>query len=334
MGTGSMIDADRIPLYYIALEKQFDEAKADMSDEDRHKSTAVNQLECIFGKGRAKTWEDAYLAEQLLVSIHPEPTLDAEIKRREAQAKGMRPKGVVAEYQNNPPTGIPEKRAYLCALIEELQWAYGSRALRRAHLRKATITGSQYFGGAFLFFLLILVLGDHTAMTDKIGDFLLPYALAAGFLGASYSTLTSLKAPHSDMPLEQYMTLCSGPYILSRVLIGLCASLVVFFFLQSEMVVGTTLPKISDIVTNAEAADEVWTNQLAEIKELTRRNAGDKALIESVQTILEREHTDQILWLKVHSLVIILCFLAGFSEKLVPNLLANMEQSISAKGTG
>ena len=275
---------DQVALCYTALEKQYLDAKKNADPNDQQQMEILAGVKAILDRRDTSSWKDANLADQLLVSLHPEPTLDTEIDRRMVQAEKMLDAKAVESYRKAPRNDATQKRPLLSSLLNDLQWAYGVRALRRYYMSRAVLTGSVIFITVFAAFLAV-PLFEPLLYDIFTREYLLFYALAAGTLGASYSTLTSVKKFEDDIPLEKYETLSSFRYILSRILIGLCAALVLYYIIRAGLVQGGLLP---DFLRDNEP------------------HFRDKNL----------------------SLVVIYSFLAGFSEKLVPNMLSTMSTKI------
>jgi hypothetical protein len=121
--------------------------------EDRPLPEAITaELEAVFQAwaepgvdwARAAAWDDAFLAERLMVSLYDPARLEVELERRilEAQAEGL----AVAEFYRGragaaePPAG-PERvaahRALLARLVSDLQWHYSQRDLKRSYAHQA-----------------------------------------------------------------------------------------------------------------------------------------------------------------------------------------------------
>ena len=323
-----------ISLYFVTLEKQYAAAMA-VPEAERPPMAehAAKRLQDILETRDTSSWRDAYLAEQLLATLLPQPMVEQGIHSYLAKARDLLDQEAVAAYtrDENAATAPEARRALLGDLLSSVQWAYGMRTMRRDCQRRATLTGSVYFLLSVLAFGVVIALSDLTGLTETITDFMLPHALAAGLLGASYSTLTSLKAQPDDMPIERYQTLCSRWYILSRILIGLCAALVLYFLLQAELVTGPLLPDITALVAKAPLLDGRCEALAQAIAASGGGGGGGGALCDALREEVSGWDAERLLWLKNHSLVVVYCFLAGFSEKLVPTLLANVERNMAAR---
>jgi hypothetical protein len=139
-----------------------------------------------------------------------------------------------------------------------------------------------------------LLFGKYNMAPDS---YIMVLAAAAGFWGAAFSMLTGLKtrieaSALEDLKLARYIAL-----LLARALVGVGAALILYFFLRSGLLSGTAFPDLSmcDSKTlkgycNGKPEYDVW---------------------------------------KTWAILIVWCFLAGFSEKLVPSLLAKTEGRLS-----
>jgi len=299
--SNATISQDLIRQYFITLESQFRDALANR-DFDRAKAEGVvTQLEALLAKGSTESWDDAYKAEQLLVSILPVSRLDAATGHRLAQAEKMLGPETAKAFQEKLKANPNQQRPVLATLVAELQWAYCTRTLRRTCLHQARVTASWLFIGAFALF--VGVMGGALFMVRSVADlvvYLLLHAITSGTLGASYSTLTSIKSHTEDIPVERIQTLCSKGYLLSRILIGLCAALVLLFFFHSGVLESSLLPNL-----NSESIKNIDLNQTQFIHFF----------------ILNKNF----------ALLTVYCFLAGFSEKLVPSLLSRVEEGMESK---
>jgi len=295
--------AKLIDQYFITLEKQFKDAQVSRGVDLSKVEGIVAQLEELFKHRSLNSWQDAYRAEQLLIPILPDQRLDSEINRRMRQSRKMLDPETIKAYAEEPRDTATHKRSLLANLTADLQWAYSSRTLRRECLHCATVTGCWFFIGAFILFFLSIMFSSLLIHLLNYGTYLMLHAILAGALGASYSTLTTVKTYPQDVPVEKVQTLCSFGYILSRILIGLCAAQILVFFLQSGVFSGELIPCLDrEHIASMEAPD--WR------------------LIPSI--IIDKRF----------SLLTIYSFLAGFSEKLIPNLLSTVEAKVQSQGKG
>lgn len=116
-------------------------------------------------------------------------------------------------------------------------------------------------------------------------------ALTAGLLGAFFSRLLTVQKGFGTLTLEEIETVGAWDSILLRGGVGMLGSLIVCFFLQSNLVAGQLFPKFSDILQQG-AAGSMPTPALATL----------------------------VVW----------SVIAGFSERLVPSVLARTEVQLKA----
>jgi hypothetical protein len=101
-----------------------------------------------------------------------------------------------------------------------------------------------------------------------------------------------IQPPISEGDIEDLKTSRGWTFILSRAFVGIGASLILYYLITAGVVGGDIFPKIDGLFT-AQAVDPNFRKQFA--------------------------------------LLIVACFLAGFSERLVPNLLSRSEQDLEAR---
>jgi hypothetical protein len=128
--------------------------------------------------------------------------------------------------------------------------------------------------------------------------FALYTASVSGLLGAFFSRLLTIQRDWSRMPLDEIFLNQEISYSLLRAGVGVCGALVMFFFFKSGLIEGALFPKLENM-----SMDFIYTSNMA-------------FAVPS----------------KDLALVTVWCFLAGFSESLVPSLLANTERQISEGG--
>lgn len=117
-------------------------------------------------------------------------------------------------------------------------------------------------------------------------------AMVAGLFGASFSMLIQSHNRVAEGTLEDLSVAASWPTLLLRGLVGVGAATIFYFFFNSGLLEGNLWPELAQI--------------------------GFDSLTDSAPRVVPNQHL---------CLLVIWCFLAGFSETLVPNLLASTERS-------
>lgn len=125
--------------------------------------------------------------------------------------------------------------------------------------------------------------------------FALYTALVSGRLGAFFSRLLTIQRDWSRMSLDEVFLHRELSYSLLRAGVGVCGALVIFFFFKSGLIDGALFPKFENM-----SMDLIY--------------ASDMAFVVPSKDL---------------ALVTVWCFLAGFSESLVPSLLTNTERQLS-----
>ena len=120
-------------------------------------------------------------------------------------------------------------------------------------------------------------------------------ALAAGFFGATFSMLVQTQRRIAESSLDDLRSASSWRTLLVRGSVGLGAAAILYFFFRSGLLGGNLWPDLSML-------------------------AFDALVSVGTQGLVPNQH-----W----CLLVIWCFLAGFSETLVPNILSKTEQKAS-----
>jgi len=120
-------------------------------------------------------------------------------------------------------------------------------------------------------------------------------ALASGFFGATFSMLLQTQRRTSEGTLEDVNSACSWRTLIVRASVGLGGAAILYFFFRSGLLEGNLWPDLSQLGYEALAG------------------VGSDGLVPN-------QH-----W----CLLVIWCFLGGFSETLVPNILTTTETKAS-----
>ena len=244
----------------------------------------------------APSWRTAYHIEQLMVPLYGGAALEVELQRRMTEMRKF--DAVIAATYDAllADADEPARRACLGRLINDLQWRYEQRNLKRHYTQSVTIKTSLIFFGAFILFFLPKNVLDPEALRAMPRHVVIYMAISAGLVGAAFSMLIGLRARLEASTLDDLRNTQRLPFLLSRVVIGAGAGLILYYVMESGLIEGKVLPDIAQVVAFIGAGESAGAG------------AANAALL--------------ILW----------CFISGFSEHFVPNLLARTEAQLEQPG--
>ena len=292
--------------FYTSLKVSFQETQQDSGQLNDH-SVIQSTIDQLFKKERS--WENAYEIEQLMVPLFTDEQLAIELSRRVLETKqfGEEVSRYYEESSKNN-TDRDTRQALFSRLIKDLQRREQISRIRRWYTRNAWLRGTFAFVLSFLVFFtpnLIPPDADPTPSDSEVDSSVSYFksltstgkghdvftAIAAGALGAAFSLLIGLKKRLEESTLEGLRILQTRSYFFSRVVTGIGAGLIFYYFLQSGLLQGKMFPEFA----------------LNENKKLEVKDEFSLALL--------------TVW----------CFLSGFSEKLIPNILSKTEEQMSDK---
>ncbi len=143
-----------------------------------------------------------------------------------------------------------------------------------------------------------------TRVTSVWSLFALWTALTAGLLGAFFSRLISINRQWGNMPLDEAFLHREWPYVLLRAGVGVCGALIVYFFLRSGIAKGALFP--------------IFDKISIEFVVVPGGSAVPMTFVMPSESL---------------ALLTFWCFLAGFSEALVPSILSSTEKQLTDSAT-
>lgn len=350
-------DDSMLTHFLLRLKDDFLIARISMGDEPKNK-VVVDRIESLFpAEGGLCDWSRAYEIERLLFCLRSPSQLafDCDRKVSEVERRGLpagqklrdRLKAANATLENakqaslkladelaRTPPATPnleqlrasavaaseqlvriekeisdERRLIATAAMNDLQWFFQKRiAVRKALLDSAK--NIIVFGSAIMFIVaspfLMFVFERISGITwfsrliPHFPNYGLYTAMSFGLLGAFFSRLTSLRFD-AGLSVENTRNLFSFQSLLIRITIGMCGAIVVYYLLQTELLGSLLRPNFENL-----------SFREVHFRAILRGHAESAVLIPSAD------------W----CMLVVWSFLAGFSEKLVPNTLANAEKQL------
>ena len=195
---------------------------------------ALTRVTEILSRDRSEwSWNDAYEAEQQLVHLFDDETVKTELDRRVLEASSVLQPSIGEWYREQvaKATSVKDQRALLLRLVNDLQWRYTVNEAKRGYSKQITSRTGRTFILVVLFFVVVvlLVYSTETPLQSQV-DFLILLAVLAGTWGATFSILTGLKKRLEEASFDDLKSARSWSLLLARILIGMGAALVLYFF--------------------------------------------------------------------------------------------------------
>lgn len=281
-------------------------------------------------------WTAAYRLESLVALVEPRETLLDEIRRRLDEAASEKVateprhrlalQKAEAEYMTpnvTPPTLVAGAelplRTLLGEILEDLHWAVQRKFFARPLIRRVSANVMRLtliaFGLLIMPFVVLYFLysgyytGSPLPMTG-LAWLPLYFALASGLFGAAFSRLLFIQRNRDSLSVNELKSEQDLSAIIFRCSVGMCGALTVFLFLQSGIVKGSLFP------------------------DFTRLDLTDVPAVRDVSPVTCSSSMRLILPSANLALMMMWCFLAGFSERLVPTILTSTEESLANASKG
>ncbi len=302
--------------FYVTLRAYFAKVKQDAAARARNQ-VAFDRIEELLQPDANQNWTHAYEVEQLLIHLFGDGTVQTELGVRALEAKSILRPEAAASYDTQirelagdtvtPADANERRRTILSRLVNDLQWRYIVNEATRRYSKAVTRRTAIFSSLALVCFLVLVFALAYVSGLDRLK--LVGIAGLAGLWGATFSMLTTLRTRLGASSFDDLKLMKAFPVLLSRALIGASAACILFFFLLSGLLNGTAFPQFAgDLSTGTPGGDVVAAAN------------GGQAPAASTDGGAFGLATARDL-----ALLVVWCFLAGFSERLVPGLLASTE---------
>lgn len=293
-----LLFSNKIPVnilkqYFVNLRVEFDSISA--KNEGLPK-TVVDKIEEAFEE--PLSWFNAYKIEQYLAHICDEEKLEIYLKRYLDNYRDHLSESGYHHYRNELRE-IESGEADIeekRSVVLRMQSELHTFYVRRSECRDyGLLTRTRITAVSFVGIILIILSLIYCCYFDDVPAWakMIPIVFASGFLGTSFSMIVGLKSILANATIEEFKIMHRCTYIIKRLLIGVSAAFVLYFLLQSGFL------------------DHVVSDDL-----LPKRNG-----------VLEWDSYKNI------SMLMIWSFIAGFSEKLVPDMLFKVENRMSGNNS-
>ncbi len=342
---GKRNQRELIEQYYVSLGATFERICEQRPASDPH-AALIAQIKGLLSA--ENTWSNAYKIEQLIIPLYSDIELDIELKRQLLDAKYYFYPNVYAYYEKakkaldeqgaDSPLADQrlEREVLFSRLVKDLQWRRQLKNSSRDYARSIRIRSGIFFMMSVVIFVPVLFF---------VKEHLLYLAMASGLIGAFFSVLINLKKRLAESNYEELRVTYRRMYILTRGFIGLGAALIIFFFLKAELLIGPAFPVVAVAELTADSRsgktlapaestapsqiDPAVANQADTTNNPVSAVGGDAAAADLPPDGDDSDKKDENPE-KERALLIIWCFLAGFSESLVPTLLKKTKEKATS----
>lgn len=371
---GFSVSADPMLLYFLSTidvrtkwfsGRTLDPAETAILEEIKSRTLALKRTE-----GGAITecaaWTEAYFLERMMALLEPPETLLPEIRRRVDEAAAervaaepilraslLKSEALALDESKDPPalieSQVPALRSLLLEVLDQIHWTnqrkFYARPIQKDATKKllnvALIAGALFVAPyAYLYYS---TWRDADYSISSWGALPLYTAMISGLFGACFSRLQYMQANAEQLSLGDLKNAREWTSILLRLCVGMSGALIVFFFLQSGIVAGSLFPEPHKL--GLQSYSVPLAGDLANSADRVMQDAGKAADAANAVApppspapgVRPGERPLRLMLPRpALALLVIWCFLAGFSERLVPNILSSTETSFqeSSKSSG
>jgi hypothetical protein len=269
---------------------------------------------------KSGAWAQAYRIELLLLLAEPVTRLAPELEYRLSQADDIGVKGIdrlkatfqrITTCQPPDPNYSNNLRCLLIETVKKIQWTLTKKYLSRVLLRTATkniVFAALLSFVAFIFPYIIIFLDYYQspAVADRVihqwVGFPLLTCLSAGLFGSYFSRLLYIQKNSATLSYDELVSTKDVFAIIVRGSVGVCGAALLYFFLHSGIITGALIPDVSKMSVDLSREPLEYPRLLIANKDL--------------------------------ALLIIWGFFAGFSERLIPSILATTEKKLETADGG
>ena len=285
---------DLLEQKYIDLATTFDRLKLNPDIEKQFPDHCAKITEVL---AQTKHWDNANIVEQMLAPMYSAAELEIEIKLRLIEARRRLGEAMVTFFESEAETlqSKEERLNLLCCMYKQLHISYDLEVHKKTAIAGIRLSTSLAFLLSILMYFLLekldfmqLVLNpEHSHKTDFV-----IVAFTSGWMGSCFSMLLRIKGNIEEQTLAELQATARFDNLLARSLIGVVSGMLVFYAMEATMFQGALFPS------------------------LVFDNAGNFIADSEVPGALN----------KANGMVTFWAFVAGFSEKLVPDLLSKSEE--------
>ena len=237
---------------------------------------------------RADQWSEIFRLEQTLITRISDQAVISELRRRRADLHKLSC-NLQTHYQYEIKTLIDEEspnpdasRKLLFRLVKDMQWCELNTFHNHVFVCQLTHRVNIIFTLSMIVFFTVIMVMFSTWAVDSIYLYL---AMVTGVFGASFSMLISLEERVEVCDLDQLRSIRAWSSLLTRIIAGAGGGLLLYFFVLSGIITVDGLPSLDTLAPcngECESKNMEW---------------GQSALF------------------------VLLAFVSGFIEKLIPGLI-------------